>query len=66
LSSSSKTIEKLVPAISKMPQDMTVDPVITKHDKLILDFVIKGLHSTDIVEEEGFIQLIKGSNNSCI
>ncbi len=55
-----------MPAISKMPQDMTVDPVITKHDKLILDFVIKGLHSTDIVEEEGFIQLIKGSNNSCI
>jgi len=50
---------------SDLSRFVSVDPTktTTRIDKLIVDFVVKGMHSLAVVEEEHFIRLIKGNFN---
>lgn len=48
------------------PQITKILPVSTqkappKHEKLIIDFIVKGLHAFSTVEEEGFRNLVQGN-----
>ncbi|XP_035714108.1 uncharacterized protein LOC118438279 [Folsomia candida] len=50
------------------PQITKILPVSTqkappKHEKLIIDFIVKGLHAFSTVEEEGFRNLVQGLNS---
>lgn len=52
-------MDRRQPAISsKFVQDKMKS--LPKKERLIVDFVVKGIHPLSIVEEEGFRNLIKG------
>jgi hypothetical protein len=51
--------DKVQPAICDI-FPVSSQRTLSKLDKLIVDFVVKGIHAYSIVEEEGFRNLVHG------